>query len=125
GRPLACSEPEQRTAVLDFLKDQGAGVGVPRLRLAFPAVARAELADLVHGYRHELCAGRHASARVLHWQVPGRVWAMDFAAPSDATGVLPAINGHYPYLLAVRDLASGYVLSWLPVSDMSAATTQN
>jgi transposase InsO family protein len=124
GRPMARSEPPLRAAVLDLLKDQGAGVGVPKLRQAFPGMARAELADLVRGYRHELCAGKHDSARVLHWQVPGRVWALDFAAPSDAIGVLPALDGRYPYLLAVRDLASGYQLAWLPVPDATAATTQ-
>ena len=50
----------------------------------------------------------HESARVLHWPVPGRVWAMDFAEPSlpGITGVVPPLDGRYPYLLAVRDLAS-------------------
>jgi hypothetical protein len=41
---------------------------------------------------------------------------MDFAEP-------PApLDGCYPYLLAVRDLASGVQLLWLPVSDESAET---
>jgi hypothetical protein len=38
---------------------------------------------------------------VLHWTVPGSVWAMDFAEP-------PApVDGVYDYLFSVRDLASG------------------
>jgi hypothetical protein len=47
--------------------------------------------------------------RILHWQVPCRVWAIDFAeAPQ-------LIEGLYPYLLAVRDLASGRQLLWQPI----------
>jgi hypothetical protein len=46
---------------------------------------------------------------ILHWQVPGSVWAMDFTeAPA-------AIDGLFPYVLAVRDLASGRQLLWLPI----------
>jgi putative transposase len=126
GRPVRPAVPGQRLAVLDFLRTQGAGVGVPRLRTEFPDLARAELDDLLHGYRQELRQQQHGSVRVLHWQVPGRVWAIDFAEPSllKATCSLPPIDSKYPYLLAVRDLASGYQLAWLPVADASAAVTQ-
>jgi len=52
---------------------------------------------------------------VLHWQRPGAVWALDFAeAPH-------AIDGIYPYLLAVRDLASGRQLLWQPVRAQTTA----
>jgi hypothetical protein len=34
-----------------------------------------------------------------------------------------AIEGDYPYLLAVRDLASKYTLLWLPVEEMTAEVT--
>jgi transposase InsO family protein len=54
---------------------------------------------------------------VLHWHHPGAVWAMDH------TGPLPVIDGRWPYLLAVRDLASGCQLAWLPVPDETAETT--
>jgi len=53
---------------------------------------------------------------VLHWLKPQSVWAMDFAeAPC-------LIDGLYRYLLAVRDLASGRQLLWLPVQDPTART---
>ena len=63
--------------------------------------------------------------RVLHWPVVGRVWAMDFAEPSlrGQSGVLPPLGGRYPYLLVVRDLASGYQLCWLPVLAATSAIT--
>jgi hypothetical protein len=55
---------------------------------------------------------------VLHWQRPGSVWAMDFVqAPF-------VIEGCYPYLLGVRDLASHYVLLWLPVTEQTAAVAR-
>jgi len=54
---------------------------------------------------------------VLHWPVAGRVWAIDF------TGPLAPVDGKYPYLLAVRDLASGQQLLWLPTTDPTAAET--
>ena len=54
--------------------------------------------------------------RVLQWPVPGRVWAIDYAEPPRP------IDGRFPYLLAVRDLASGMQLLWRPVE---AATSSN
>ena len=126
GRPPLYAAVSQRTAVLDLLHSEGAAVGVPRLCRAFPDLARAELNDVLHSYRLEVRQQHHDSVRVLHWQVPGRVWAVDFAEPSlrKATCSLPPIDGQYPYLLAVRDLASGYQLAWLPVRNASAALTQ-
>jgi transposase InsO family protein len=126
GRPLLGASAEQRTAVGDWLRQKGLVIGVPRLCRQFPDVARAELAEVLAGYRAELRHEQWRSVRVLHWQAPGRVWAIDFAEPSllKATCSLPPIDAKYPYLLAVRDLASGYQLAWLPVAQADAATVQ-
>jgi transposase InsO family protein len=126
GRPPVQAETAQRAALLVWLEREGPQVGVPRLRREFPLLARAELADLLHSYRCQWRQEQHRSVRVLHWQVPGRVWAIDFAEPSllKATCSLPPIDQRYPYLLAVRDLASGYQLAWLPVEQADAACTQ-
>jgi len=126
GRPPVAAPAERRTALLDWLHSVGPGIGVPRLCREFPGLARAELADVLHGYRDELRQEQRRSVRVLHWQVPGRVWAIDFAEPSllKATCSLPPIDETYPYLLAVRDLASGYQLAWLPVEEASAARVE-
>lgn len=109
GRPAADSGPAQQQVVLGWLNEVGPGVGVPTLRAQFPGMARAELTDLVQCYR-DLWRAHHARLlHVLHWQRPGTVWAMDFAeTPS-------WIDDQYPYLLAVRDLASGRQLLWRPV----------
>jgi hypothetical protein len=50
--------------------------------------------------------------------VGSTVWAMDF------TKAKHPIDGIYPYLFAVRDLASGLQLTWRPVPDLEAATAQ-
>jgi transposase InsO family protein len=114
GRPRAESEPEQQQAVLDRLRDMGPGLSVPALRVQFPEMARAELDELVKCYRTLWRAQNPRVLRRLHWLRPGAAWAMDFAqAPF-------LIDGIYPYLLAVRDLASGKVLLWRPVLSESA-----
>src|SRR5262249_56319238 len=53
--------------------------------------------------------------RVLDWPGPGRVWAIDFTeAPN-------WIDGRLPYLVAVRDLATGMQLGWQPVAAATGA----
>src|SRR5262249_54470804 len=62
-------------------------------------------------------ARRHGRLlHVLHWQQPGTVWAVDYARPP-----LPLEEG-YADLLAVRDLASGMQLLWLPGAEATGAT---
>ena len=41
-------------------------------------MARAELDDLLHRYRRVWRRRHHQAIHVLHWPVPGSVWAMDF-----------------------------------------------
>lgn len=127
GRPARHATAAERSEVLDFLRHKGGAVGVPRLRTEFPGLARAELDAVLQGYRRELRQQQYTTVRVLHWQVPGRVWAIDYAEPSllKATCSLPPLDGRYPYLLAVRDLASGCQLAWLPLAEASAAPTQS
>jgi len=81
---------------------------------------------LLQRYRRVLHQRYHDTIRVCHWPLAGRVWAMDLAEPSEwgADQSLPPIEGGYPYLLAVRDLGSGYQLAWLPVRDATLETVQ-
>jgi transposase InsO family protein len=116
GRPVPRSELAARQAVLELLAGVGPGVGLAVLAGQFPEMPRAELADLLRRYRH-VWVGRHAQGlHVLHWQQAGAVWAIDYARPP-----LPLEEG-YTDLLAVRDLASGMQLLWLPVTEATAAT---
>ena len=50
----------------------------------------------------------------LTWHFAGTVWAMDFTQP------LQPIDGVFPYLLAIRDLASHCQLAWRPVRGETA-----
>jgi transposase InsO family protein len=114
GRPVRRSPPALRNQVFHLLEEVGPGLGVPSLRDCFPALGRAELDDFVRRYRKVWRHRQRIPWRVLHWTGPGRVWAIDF------TGPLPAIEGQYPYVLAVRDLASGCQLLWQPAVHATA-----
>lgn len=105
------SPREQRNEVIHFIDEAGPALGVPALREAFPDMPRAELDDLLTRYRRLWRRRNHEPLRVLHWHMPGRVWAIDF------TGPRLAVEGTCPYLLAVRDLASGRQLLWAPAEE--------
>jgi hypothetical protein len=79
-------------------------------------MARREVQNILRRYRRAWKRRRTLLAPVLHWTTPGTVWAIDFSEPPRP------IDGCYRYLLAVRDLASGFQLLWLPVTDESADT---
>jgi hypothetical protein len=114
GRPTQRGAVSERNEVIALLDELGPRLGVPTLQSCFPRLARAELADLLGRYRRLWRLRQRQALCVLHWQVAGSVWAMDFAeAP------LP-IDGIYPYLLAVRDLASGMQLLWQPLRAANA-----
>jgi transposase InsO family protein len=111
-----------RQEILAYVRLTGPGVGVPTLQEHFPGVARAELADLLVRYRAVCRVRGRQCPRVLHWQTPGRVWAADFTAL--AVGGADGLPPCYPAVLAVRDLASGSMLAWEPVPDLSAEVAQ-
>jgi transposase InsO family protein len=119
GRPVLRSPREKRNEVIHLLDEIGPALGVPALRECFPGMLRAELEDLLTRYRRVWRKRNKEPLRVLHWHQPGRVWAIDFTGP----GTL--VESHYPYLLAVRDLASGQQLFWLPVEHPTAQAVAN
>jgi transposase InsO family protein len=119
GRPVERSSREVRNTVIHFLDEVGPQVGVPTLRDCFPSMSRSELADLLRRYRRVWRMRNKVPLRVLHWLVPGRVWAIDFSGP------LPAIDGRYSYLLAVRDLATGRQLLWQPAEAATAEVARD
>jgi len=116
GRPTLRSPRADRTEVLDVLNELGPATSVATLSDCFPWMPRVELEDLVKRYRRVWRKRYHQAPCSLHWTLPGAVWAMDFHE------LTKSIDGIYPYLLAVRDLASHQQLLWLPVFDMTAVT---
>ena len=117
GRPVQESSWLERHAVLDVLDHTGPRLGLPTLRALFPDLPRRELIELQVAYRRDYRDTHRLSQERLTWPRSGRVWAVDHSeAPCP-------IDGVYPAILAVRDLASGCQLAWLPVPDMEAAST--
>jgi transposase InsO family protein len=119
GRPAHRAARPLRTRLLALLRLLGPGVGVLPLQALCPGLARREVADLLRRYRRVWKRKRRLLTRALHWTRPGAVWAIDFAVPA------AAVEGRYSRLLAVRDLASGYQLAWLPVADESGRTVSD
>ena len=52
------------------------------------------------------------------WQRPETVWAADFKEQREP------IEGHYGWILAVKDLTSRYQLAWLPVEEATAESSR-
>jgi transposase InsO family protein len=116
GRPYVRCAPAQSTQVLAFLHQHGPWAGMPILRGAFADLPAAELRDLLAVFRWLWSIHHPRYQNVLHWQRVGAVWAVDFTEP------VQPIDGRFPYVLAVRDLASGLQLAWRPVRDVTAWT---
>ncbi|MBM4072479.1 MAG: transposase family protein [Planctomycetes bacterium] len=116
GRPAQRSDRHLRNRALALIDLLGPRVGVPTMLALCPEMARREMQDLLRRYRRVCKRRRRLLAHILHWHRPGAVWAIDFAQPPEP------VHGCYPRLLAVRDLASGCQLLWLPVADESEQT---
>ena len=114
GRPRTPSSPPQQQAVFDWVRQAGPSVALADVQRQFGTMARAELDDIRKVYRSLWREQNRCLLHVLHWQRPGSVWAMDFT-----TAPRP-VDGIYPHLLAVRDLASGQQLLWRPVEHQDA-----
>jgi transposase InsO family protein len=116
GRPVTPIPRWVGLHVMSFLDVTGPELGVPTLQTYFWDVPRAALEDLKRRYERHL--RRYSLACVLTWTRPGAVWAADFSTP-------PApIDGTYPRLFNVRDLASGRQIASLPVGDETAETAR-
>ena len=117
GRPVLRSSRQQRNEVIDLLRLLGPHTSLATLRGCFADIPRAELDNLLARYRRVWRQRYQEAGHVLHWTTPGAVWAIDF------TEAPQAIDGVYPYLLAVRELASGAALLWQPLAEATAART--
>jgi transposase InsO family protein len=115
GRPHARCTPDQGQVLVGFLQVHGPWVGVPTLRAACPDAPRAEVRELLNVFRYLWARQHPREQQVLNWHRPGAVWAMDF------TEVSHPIDDCFPYVFAVRDLASGLQLAWEPVADPTTA----
>jgi transposase InsO family protein len=98
------------------LGTHGPSISLATLRAEYPDIARADLAELRAKYRAVWQLEHGVEQCRLTWLCPGSVWAMDFThAPHLIDGVFPAI-------LNVVDLASHQQLLWLAVEHENAVT---
>jgi transposase InsO family protein len=117
GRPAHRGDVETRNAAIHLMTQLGPGTSLTTLRAACPTLARGELQDLQRRYRRLWRRDHRRLLHVLHWHRPGAVWAMDHTDPPQP------IEGRWPHILAVRDLASRMQLGWIPVSSENASQT--
>jgi transposase InsO family protein len=105
GAPPLRATPVQRTAVANFIALWNRCCSFRDLEAHFPDIPRGELGHLWWAYA---IANQQDAAISLRWTCPGTVWAIDYSHADHA------IDDIYPYLLVVRDLASGYQIAALP-----------
>jgi len=110
GRLATTVDPLARAAVRELLDCHGRSIGVPTLKELFGQVPRSALQRI----REDWCSEQEIDRCCLHWTTPGSVWATDFTQPP-----LP-IDGVFPYVLIVRDLASCSTLLAAPCLEMTA-----
>src|SRR5580658_3971331 len=88
----------------------GPGVGTRELHQEFPDVSFRDCAHIAWRFRQDLkLQFEECSMVACTWTTPGTVWATDVWQPA-----LP-IDDRYPYILDVRDLASGYIIESMPL----------
>lgn len=115
GRPPKQSSPERIQDAWDLLQREGfLSIATLRAEVGLP---RCELIDLQRVYRDWHQQECRMGQEQLTWTRPGSVWAVDHTKPTKP------VDGRFPYILAVRDLASGQELAWRSVPDETAATT--
>jgi len=101
----------QKVQVLTLLLINQGDVTLRELHADFPDIPRAERQRLLWAFRQHY--GDTINYGLTWWQA-GTVWAMDYSHADRP------IDGKLPILLAVRDLATGFVLDALPVARASA-----
>jgi hypothetical protein len=93
----------------------GPGVGTRELHHEFPDVSYRDCATIAWNFRKDLKAQiEDCTMTACTWTTPGTVWAADVWQPA-----VP-VAGLYPYILDVRDLASGYLIERMPLERATA-----
>ena len=116
GKPPRIAPAQRQAEVSAFLDWYGPSISLSTLRAEYPDVARAELSVLRAGYRADWRREHVEEPCRLEWLQPGGVWAMDLTHPPHR------VDGVFPAILNVLDLASHNQLLWLAVDGESAAT---
>lgn len=119
GRTPVSTTSDQRQRVIWAIDLFGPIVGVQTLMEYHPNIPRAELESILKEYRKNYTSRLCLEMHTLRWGRPGTVWAMDFHEP------IHPVDGIYEGVLAVRDLATGNNLLWLPVKKCDGYAVYN
>jgi len=104
GRPPLPLDPLVKETVAEALDSHGCSIGLPALKQLFPSVPRSAL----HRFRDQWSTDHEQEPCRLDWRTPGAVWSADFTqTPSPVDGV-------FPYVLVVRDIATQCTLLAAP-----------
>lgn len=114
GRKLRLTDQLTRECILAVYYLAGPGIGFPTLRSLFPGAPVRDMEHLLRRLRAMNLHNKGYYVHALRWHQAGTVWALDHIEPPQP------VDGIYPYVLAVRDLASGYQLMALPVRTKGA-----
>lgn len=119
GRRPERGTAEKRSEVVALLRETGARLGRDTLQGLFgDELSRRELEEISGRYRDMVRVRERELRHALEWKGAGMVWAVDF------TDAKVDIDGQYPYLLLVRDMASGYEILSLPCEREDAAVVR-
>jgi hypothetical protein len=114
-KPRECTE-HTWTAMRHHLALFGPGLGARELRLEFPDASYWDCESAAWMFRRELrWFFNRCTMTACTWNVPGSVWAADVWQPDQP------VEGCYPYILDVRDLATGYMIESMPLKHCTAA----
>jgi hypothetical protein len=115
---VASVDKELGNAIFSFFVDFGPDVPATVLEAEFPHVARAEIRERKDRMVKAFFRRKAFYTYTLKWTKAGSVWAADFSQPP-----LP-LDGHFPRIIAVRDLSSLYQLAALPAPGEDAETVR-
>jgi transposase InsO family protein len=118
GRPPQCATREERNLVYQFLKDRGASTPLVAVRAAFPQLRRADIGDLLRRFRRVTRRRAQQYQSRLEWRRAGAVWAADFKERREP------LEGRYGWILSIKDLASGFQLTWQPLAEATATAVR-
>lgn len=113
GRPRDDLPYETRMILMAIFNLVGPGIGLDTLRGMLPDMPRNAAERYLNRYRQLHLRKNKVVLHMLRWYRPGTVWAADLYEPTKP------VDRQYPFVLAVRDLASGYLLLAQPLPDKS------
>jgi hypothetical protein len=123
GRPPLSCDPTTAKALRHHLAVFGPAVGMRGLKADFPDVSFRECAQIAWRFRRDLRDQfDDCTMMACTWTSVGTVWA------ADVWNAARPVGGLCPYILDVRDLASGYIIESAPLlrctSELVSATLE-